>query len=446
MAEDGEVATVDGGLDAVAGSIASAMDEDEEGLLELGEAPAPPGQIVEDIGAELVSALDGDPDNGPGPDQDPGNHPDTNPDNRPDDDADRDPTEAEQLQETDAEQAEEVHDADVTQTQHLEDSQTAPGAEDRDLLEQKVGAVVETGQPPPVAEQEPLLAYVRRRGVDSILADDYEKARRYQITEEIVQRAIHEERMRSDTNSWIDSLDSRISGLRRRIDQINAEWDARLADSAGAFAERRDRMERRHSDERREFREQWRDAHVLCGFSKASPVLLQLRQVQRNQALSRDFEGALATKAIADRRQAAEEEESRARATRAMRAEWEHLRTRQEREAQLADEHRVRQRAYMDEMRAREIAGLQLAIQQIEGRKSGPRPKFVGPVVVRPKLQDDRPTSPATRRNLYEYRTAKEKQTRLRLPGVDVEQCVRPARAPAQPFKPRTTKRYRTCQ
>jgi hypothetical protein len=175
-------------------------------------------------------------------------------------------------------------------------------------------------------------------------------------------------------------------------------------------------------------------------------MLLQLRQVQRNQALSRDFDCALATKAIADRQQAAEEAEARARAIRTICAEWEQLQARQEREAQLADEHMEKQRAYMEEKHKKEVATIRLAISQITGRKSAPMPKLVGPAIVQPLPPNIRLTSPGTRRDLYAYRTAKVKQVRLRLPEVDIEQCLRPTRPPAQPFKPRVTKRYRECR
>jgi hypothetical protein len=426
------------------------VDDEDENPPELGEAPSPLGEFVQDTAAELTSAATGDAtetDQLDDTESAQTEQVDDSGQNEQLDGADSGENEqlggaqAHEIGDADSVQTDAGCDADAAQTEHSEGKQG-----DADPLEREVDAVVETGQPPPVAEQEELLAYVRRRGIDSILSDDYENARRYKITEDVVQHAMHEERMRKDANSWIDSLDSRISGLRRRIDQINEDWDARSAAFDAEFELRRSEMEQRHCERRREFEEQWRDAHFLCGFSKASPMLLQLRQVQRNQALSRDFDGALATKAIADRRQAAEEEESRARATRVMRTEWEQLRARQGRAAQLAEEHRVRQHAYMDEARAREIATVQLAIQQIEGRKSGPMPKLVGPAIVRPKPQNNRPTSPETRRNLYAYRTAKEKQPRLSLPGVDVEQCVRPTRAPSQPFRPRTTKRYRACR
>jgi hypothetical protein len=324
----------------------------------------------------------------------------------------------------------------------------APGPleEDSDLddTESTIDRIVEAREVPPPETHTDLLEYARRHEVESLLQDDYANARRYKITEDVIQEAIRIERGRTDVESWIAAIDSRINRLRDRIDEIESTWSERIGQLEEGFNARQSDMEARHAAERVDLEEQWSSPATLLSFDKASPALLQLRQLQRNQALSKDFDKALLIKADADKLQQQEQLEAQMRAANTARMQYSRLQIRQAQEAAVAEEHRQQQIMNCIELKEKEIAPLKLAIQQLEAKKGGGKPKVVSPMITRPRsiTGNGRTTSPNTRRSLYAYRVSKD-QGRLNLPSFNVFESMHPVRAMSQPTRPRTTKRYR---
>jgi hypothetical protein len=360
---------------------------------------------------------------------------------------------AEEMNRDDAAQGQ--HDEGGPETEHIEidgeEEQQAQEEEEGgycagDPMEERVDYVVATGRPPAPEEWEEVLTYARRKEIDALLVDDYDNARRYKRTEDVIRQAIQENESRPDRKSWQDSIDARIAHLNRRIKEATTEWDDRISQLEADSADRRSAMESRHAQDNAEFEEEWGSENFLLTFSKASPALLQLRQIQRNQALSKDFDGALKTKAIADQRQEMEEDASQLRAIRAMRIAYSQMKARHAKEVQLSDEHTNIQYSKLEDMKARDIGTLKRAIQQLEARKERPRPRLIAPTIVGPRATtsvSNRPASPETRKSLYAYRTSKEHQAKLRLPGFDVNEHLHPAKPQTQPFRPRTTRRFR---
>jgi hypothetical protein len=224
--------------------------------------------------------------------------------------------------------------------------------------------------------------------------------------------------------------------------QTSAEWDHKIQESNDLFEKRRSEIEERHSRERQEFTAQWSNPDFLLSFCKASPQLLQLRQVQRNHALSKDFDGAIATKSIADRRQAIEEADSLTRAKAAMRTQYQQMAARQSRELEAVNTHKAQQTGNLQELKEHEITQLRQAIRRLEVRRAGPLPKIPAPPEAAP---NESGTSPSTRMSLISYRTSRGR-AKLNVPGISLEQCLQPSKAHTQqPWRPRTIKRYRQC-
>jgi hypothetical protein len=278
--------------------------------------------------------------------------------------------------------------------------------------------------------------------LESLLNDDYQNARRYKIAEDVTLQALAADRKRGDTNAWINAIDARIAKLNGQIAEISANWEGKIEESEELFERRRSELEGRHLKEREEFAAQWGSPEFLLTFTKPSTQLLQLRQVQRNQALSKDFDAALATKSIADRRQAMEEAESQSRATAVMKVQYQQMVARQARELEAANTHIVQQRVNLQELKEKEIETLRKAIRQLEVKRAGPKPRILAGLDARPGNGDL--ASPSTRMNLIAYKTGN--RTKLSLPEINVAQFMNPSKAQTQqPWRPRTIKRYRSC-
>jgi hypothetical protein len=273
--------------------------------------------------------------------------------------------------------------------------------------------------------------------VESILNDDYESANRYKTAQDIISRALRDSQMRSDTSNWIGSLDSRIESLNQKISDLQSDWGSRIADYDSIVATRRSMMLSRQAEELSLFQKECESPEFEMKFNKASPQLLHLRQIQRQQALTKDFAGALGTKAAADEMQRCEEAESQARAMTWIRSEYKRITDRQKRDLDLATETWTKHRKNFEERRDREIAVTKLVIGQLEIRKKLARPPLSA--ITR---SSQIVTTPRTRQILFAFKSTKD-QSRLSLPGRNLGECVNPHRGPQQPWRPRTTKRYR---
>jgi hypothetical protein len=317
---------------------------------------------------------------------------------------------------------------------------------DADDPESQIDHIVESREAPPAESRDFFLEYARKHEVDSLLQDDYSNARRYKITEDVIHEAIRIERARTDTRSWLDAIDERISRLTDRISDIETNYNDRIARLEEEFNVRRGAMEERHSEEREAFADAWSSPSVHTGFDKASPALLQLRQIMRNQALSKDFDMALMIKAEVERLQKQEQDEAQVRAVNTMRLHFMRLQEAQAHKMAVAEDHYRQLIENCTETRDKEVGPLRLAIQQLRMKKIGPTPKLLGAAITRPRsaASNIRPTSSTTKRNLSAYRTSQD-QGRLYLPPFNVVEALQPcALSASQPVRPRTTKRYRS--
>jgi hypothetical protein len=128
-----------------------------------------------------------------------------------------------------------------------------------------------------------------------------------------------------------------------------------------------------------------------------------------------------------------------------MRLQFLRLQERQTQELVIAEDHHRQLIENCIEMKDKEINALGLAIQQLEIKRSGPKPKLIGPFIIRPRSATNlRPTSPNTKKTLSAYRTS-EDQGRLYLAPFNVSESLQPcALSTSPPVRLRTTRRYRS--
>jgi hypothetical protein len=311
-----------------------------------------------------------------------------------------------------------------------------PEPSESDDPESQITRMATTGELPDPAVQPDLLVYSRRREVEAILNDDYRAARRYKDSQTVLSRAIRDNQTKTVTNIWVDSLDARIAALRQKTVDLRMDWDDRIGEYETVVDDRRQKLSERHDQEIEDFEKECGSPQFRQRFSKASPHLLHIRQIQRQQALLTDFEAALQTKAVADQMQKAEEAESDARAVFWMQSEYKRIVDKHRSELAIATGVWDTHRRNLEKQRDEEIAVTNLAIGQLEYRKS------LAPssgVMTQPSVIV---TTPRTRQILTQFKSSKD-ASRLTLPTRDFVQCIRPQPRSPQPFRPRTTKRYR---
>jgi hypothetical protein len=126
--------------------------------------------------------------------------------------------------------------------------------------------------------------------------------------------------------------------LSERLDRIESHYDLQRAAVWRDGDLQRARLERRQEKERDSCRTEWERPTTLLKFSKASPALLELREIQRRMTIVMNFIGADELKRQADALELKEAEEAHERAEQAMKIAATHLKRRQERELMILEE------------------------------------------------------------------------------------------------------------
>ena len=336
-----------------------------------------------------------------------------------------------------------------------EKKEEPPQPSESEILEGDIDRLLNDGENPPPEKLEDVLAFARRRQIETMMKEDFYEARKFKWAEDLLTKAINEEKQRADNSEYIHSIEERIGALEQRIEATQNEYDEKIREYDTSVEARRQELQSKHAQEEQQFEEAWAKPENLAMFNRASPHLIQLRQIMKIQALSKDFDSAMHTKSIAENMQRQEEEESQKRAVSAMRAAYSQMRERQEKEMAFAQENWERHRVEIEAKRDRAIKADEMAIRQLEQRKSTPGPKRIrvgGALLTLPETTAGSAslavsrgtTSPRTRKRMIQYRTGNN-VIKLNLHGLNVRECISPTRT-QQPFRPRTTKRYRAYQ
>jgi hypothetical protein len=125
--------------------------------------------------------------------------------------------------------------------------------------------------------------------------------------------------------------------LSERLERIDTHYGLQREAVEREAARQRAALARRHEAERERFLKYWERPTILLKFSKPSPALLDMREVQRRMTIVMDFAGAEYMKQQADALEMREAQEANDRAARTMKTAASHLRRRQERESQIVE-------------------------------------------------------------------------------------------------------------
>jgi hypothetical protein len=242
---------------------------------------------------------------------------------------------------------------------------------------------------------------LKRASVDAIASEDYDLAERL----EQAAAGLREHLRAVDRDVRAELAAKRRADAVEELRGEQAEWDGVLHEFREEQQRLREEMLERHADELAMYERKWAEDGALVPFSKSSPELLTMRKMQKALALAKQFQDAKDVKRRVKQRQQQETREAEVRAIAAMKAGYENLGKRQNREMQCFDEHHNRNVEYIEAERARAIEPLVMRLRAIDtGCADG------GPPIMRTdrKTNYDRPridvVSPRTRAKLWEFR------------------------------------------
>ncbi|KAK8896191.1 hypothetical protein M9Y10_014086 [Tritrichomonas musculus] len=206
---------------------------------------------------------------------------------------------------------------------------------------------------------------ITRRKVDATLKHDY-------VTGDILSQAEQElhqyfRKVRLDSFSTIIQNNRQDpSEIKRRLKTLNDEYDNKIKEVEESFSNLRKQMNDRHKQERTNFTEHWKDPKILLEYSKPSPYLLQLRELERRKALLNDFKGALEMKKQGDALEKKETTEAQKRAKKAMEIMGEQLIKQQLKEEEMLNEN---ERKRMEDIQAKRSIIIQPLVNIIKRDK-----------------------------------------------------------------------------
>lgn len=313
---------------------------------------------------------------------------------------------------------------------------------DEEDYEGQIDRTYHTHAPAPPNVLNPLLSYIKDEEAKAITEQNYIRGDKLRTVEKITAKALADYQNQlyaDDRNQTYESLRNQYL---KKMEDIDYQYNQLFEELEKQRIEDLDNLQKNHEKEEEDFTNYWADPEKLSQFNKPSPQLLQMRQIQKNLALSKDFSAAQQQKSIADSLQKHEEEESERQAILAMRTQYNQMQADYNRRVQCAEQKWERKNKSMNKKKESELEHYRLAIQQLDSKKnSPPRTRALSPM---PMSRGAPTTSFANRKTLANYRT-QPNQSKLKLSGISVNRCMHPCKSANQPFRPRGTRRYRGC-
>jgi hypothetical protein len=268
-----------------------------------------------------------------------------------------------------------------------------------DELQSALDRFQESRRVPPFGLRDALIAYLRRRSIEFMIAEEYDFAtvmdgligsleQAYVNEREAIENEILDQQIRERMNALEQQRRDMIEFMTRKLREHQEKEEVRIQ-KVSECQEKERGMFALHCESR----------GFLARFSKPSLDLINLRKLQKNCALARDFEGAKRAKLNADRRQVIETEVAKKKAMETVEVLYRQLLERQERDMVYAKQNSRRRLAEIEKEMGRQNDHYRLLVKQLRARmlnagerKSAvlPRLKPIGVPVVQRKLAEYR--------------------------------------------------------
>ena len=185
---------------------------------------------------------------------------------------------------------------------------------------------------PPDGMKLDVIRYAQDKSYQMLMQEKYDEAAKIDQAVDVIKTSIENDLSTERQETERSCVAARLSTTAQRERSITDEWNQRIADYRDQCALKMQEIQKRHEEEKRQFREEWARPEALIPYSKPSSELMHLKRQQQILAMGQDYEGAKHLKEQCDRLQEEESEASGKRASEAMKSQYLQLIARQERE------------------------------------------------------------------------------------------------------------------
>jgi hypothetical protein len=220
----------------------------------------------------------------------------------------------------------------------------------------------------PVTLKSAILPLLSRRRAAASASKDFPGAARLSRVENDLRRYFHRYRDR-DLSPPTLPADGPSSSIALRLTEAKASADADLAAYMRGRDEAISELRRKHEIETERFKQHWTTENAFLNFSKASPFLLQLRDVERRRLLLTEYEAAEEARRFADDVQFVETCAAREKAAAQWRAELSKLRDRHRAEIEAAEAFTQTGLSHLAKRREAAVVPLENALRKAEIRE-----------------------------------------------------------------------------
>jgi hypothetical protein len=159
---------------------------------------------------------------------------------------------------------------------------------------------------PPRSTKSRIMPYIAALRVEAAAIKDYKTASRLSQAEQDLRAYFQTEMHHDRAVRAVQTPATPSAGLSLRLESATRRFEHEIAEFTRQRRDLIQQLRLAHEFERTEFHRHWSDPESLKAYTKASPQLLQLREIERRKVLILDYDGAEEVRQVADRLEAHE--------------------------------------------------------------------------------------------------------------------------------------------
>ncbi|OHT16928.1 hypothetical protein TRFO_12809 [Tritrichomonas foetus] len=262
----------------------------------------------------------------------------------------------------------------------------------------------------------PLFQHISRKRVQAIENQSYDEGEKLMDAQELLRKLMKKDMIENDVTYEKNATKQRLEDVKEELKNENYRWDVQMKELTDILKQQEEKLLEKQQKEVDDFVDFWSRPELFHEFNKASPLLLQYREVEKMMALQGDFRGAKQMKKRAEEQEKLETLAAQERARKGMQTNYEELRRKHinQLEGHRRNAHKLTMQ--YEVRREQDIQPLRMAVKKLEALKDQkPLPRRSPPVsksqLVKKRnrdlvIGDDRPpiTTPRTLEKLARIR------------------------------------------
>ena len=303
---------------------------------------------------------------------------------------------------------------------------------DPQKVENAMNAFLKDKTIPPTELVSPVIDLMNNKKIDYLEVSDYGNAEKMDRAIELLIKMIEELELQKAEDEKNKSFKNRLDSLNSKLSEINQKYDDKILSLQNALEEKIQELGKKQEAQIKQFKEKWQSQEQIKQFDRPSKQLLSMRHIEKQMALSKRYDDARKTKALADKIQNQEEVAAQKTMEDNMKADFLKLRSLQQKEVDNAARHCDKQIEELEMQREKEIAPIKIAIRQMDMKKTYskkiikvPKSQQTQILLQTPKQTPNKNQTTAVR--MVKYRN--EFQADLSIAPIDDEQFIKLTKA-----------------